>query len=148
MATANAGAPPVTIGDTKLKDELLRAEKEERRLDALSDAERAAEEDARAVRTGITHVDLESGYSPLPDVEENNDPKSEMVIVRFRRAVDEMAYGRAIVAPAVYDGDGNLVKPAVLGGIRYFSFTEGRRYEIPRSMAEHLFARGIVYDYE
>lgn len=147
MAAANGGAPPITIGDTKLKDELLRADKEKRRQEVLSESERAAEAEAHAARTGVTHVDLEQGFTPLPEAEENNDPKSEQVIVRFRREVEEMAYGRIVTSQPVYE-NGNLVKPAVLGGIRYFSFMEGRRYEIPRAMAEHLFARGIVYDYE
>lgn len=148
MAAVNAGAPPVTIGDTRLKDELLRAEKEKQRRAALSEEEHAAEEEARAVRTGITHVDLETGFSPLPEVEENSNPKSEMVVVRFRREVEEMAYGRQVISQPVYDDRSNLVKPAVLGNIRYFSFSEGRRYEIPRPMAEHLVTRGIVYEYE
>lgn len=147
MATANGGAPPVTIGDTKLKDELLRAEKETRRRESLSAADQAAEDEARAIRTGITHVDLDTGYAPLPEVEENNNPKSEMVVVRFRREIEEMAYGRAVISPPVYDGM-NVITPAVLGGIRYFSFSEGRRYEIPRHMAEYLLTKGAVYDYE
>lgn len=148
MPPANGGAPPVTVGDTKLKDELLRAEKEQFRRQALSKAEQQAEDEARAVRTGITHVDLEEGFSPLPEAGENSNPKSEMVVVRFRREVEEMAYGRQVVSQPVYDAQHNLAVPAVLGNIRYFSFMEGRRYEIPRPMAEHLLARGIVYDYE
>lgn len=147
MASANGGAPPVTIGDTKLKDELLRAEKESRRRESLDASDRAAEDEARAIRTGVTHVDLEDGFSPLPESGENADPRSEMVVVRFRREVEEMAYGRTVVSQPVYE-HGSLVKPAILGGIRYFSFMEGRRYEIPRAMAEHLIQRGIVYDYE
>lgn len=148
MATANAGAPPVFIGDTKLKDELLRADKEKRRREALSAADKAAEDEANAVRIGITHVDLDEGFSPLPETAENDNPKSETVVVRFRREVEEMAYGRTVLSQPVYDDKGNLAKPAVLGNIRFFSFMEGRRYEIPRPMAEHLSARGIVYDYE
>lgn len=148
MPAANGGAPSITIGDTKLKDELLRADKEKRRQESLSAADRAAEDEARAARIGVTHVDLETGFTPLPEKEENDDPKSEQVIVRFRREVEEMAYGRIVTSQPVYDDKGNLAKPAILGGIRYFSFMEGRRYEIPRAMAEHLFTRGIVYDYE
>ena len=59
-----------------------------------------------------------------------------------------MAYGRQVISQPVYDDRYNLVKPPVLGSIRYFSFMEGRRYDIPRPMAEHLLVRGIVYDYE
>lgn len=147
MASANAGGPGITIGDTKLKDELLRSEKEKHRLASLSAADKAAEDEAHAIRTGVTHVDLDAGFSPLPEAEPNADPKSEMVVVRFRREVEEMAYGRQVVSKPVYDGN-TIVQPAILGNIRYFSFTEGRRYEIPRGMAEHLALRGIVYDYE
>ena len=148
MATANGGAPSVIIGDTKLKDELLRGDKEKRRREALSAADLAADDEARQIRAGVTHVDLEDGFAPLPERADNGDPKSEQVVVRFRREVEEMSYGRTVVAQAVYDDRGGVAKPAVLGGIRYFSFLEGRRYEIPRAMAEHLLARGIVYDYE
>lgn len=148
MAPANAGGPGITIGDTKLKDELLRSEKEKRRLASLSAADKAAEDEARAIRAGVTHVDLDAGFSPLPEAEPNADPKSETVVVRFRREVEEMAYGRQVITKPVYDDRGNVIQPAVLGNIRYFSFTEGRRYEIPRGMAEHLALRGIVYDYE
>jgi len=146
MAPANAGS--IFVGDTKLKDELLRSASEKKRREALSEAEKAAEDEAHAIRTGVTHVDLDTGFSPLPEKEDNANPKSETVVVRFRREVEEMAYGRQITTPAVYDGKGDIVTPAVLGSIRYFSFQEGRRYEIPRHMAEHLATRGIVYDYE
>ena len=64
MASANAGAPGITIGDTKLKDELLRAEKEKSRREALSGADKAAEDEALAIRTAVTHVDLEAGCLP------------------------------------------------------------------------------------
>lgn len=146
MAPASTAGP--LIGDTRLKDELLRSESEKRRRQALSDADKAAEDEAHAARTGVTHVDLDTGFSPLPESGDNADPKSEMVVVRFRREVEEMSYGRQVITPPVYDDRGNVVTSAVLGNIRYFSFTEGRRYEIPRAMAEHLWARGIVYDYE
>jgi hypothetical protein len=149
MAAPNAGAPPVTPGDTRLKDALLRAEKEQRRRDALSEAARAAEEEAEAIRAGVTHVSLDEGFTPLPEAPENSNPQSGTVIVRFRREVDEMAYGRSVITPPVYDREtGSIARPAVLGNIRYFTFKEGRRYEIPREMAEHLLARGIVYDYQ
>lgn len=148
MAQPNGGAPPITIGDTRLKDELLRAEKEKLRRTALSAADKAAEDEARAIRTAVTHVDLDEGFAPLPESPPNADPKSPMVVVRFRREVEEMTYGRGVVTDVIQDKEGNVLQPAVLGGMRHFSFQEGRRYEIPREMAEHLVQRGIVYDYE
>ena len=144
----NAGAPAVQVGDTKLKDQLLRSQKEQRRRDSLDASDLAAEQEAKALQTSVTKLDLDEGFKPLPESGVNTDPKSPEVVVRFRREVEEMAFGRTVVAQPVYDNDGQLRKGAVLGGIRYFSFDEGRRYEIPREMAEHLHLRGIVYDYE
>lgn len=144
----NAGAPAVQVGDTKLKDQLLRSQKEQRRRESLDASDRAAEAEAQALQSGVTKLDLDEGFAPLPESGDNGDPKSPEVIVRFRREVEEMSFGRTVVAQPVYDGEGNLKKGAVLGGIRYYSFDEGRRYEIPREMAEHLHIRGIVYDYE
>ena len=99
-------------------------------------------------QTGVTKLDMDEGFAPLPESGDNADPKSPEVVVRFRREVEEMSFGRTVIAQPVYDNDGQLRKGAVLGGIRYFSFDEGRRYQIPREMAEHLHLRGIVYDYE
>lgn len=144
----NAGAPAVQVGDTKLKDQLLRTQKEQRRRESLDASDRAAEAEAQALQTGVTQLVLDEGFAPLPESGDNGDPKSAEVVVRFRREVEEMSFGRTVVAQPVYDSDGQLRKSAVLGGIRYFSFDEGRRYQIPREMAEHLHLRGIVYDYE
>ena len=148
MTAPNAGAPAVQPGDTQLRTKLLNSQKEQRRRDSLDASGRAAEAEAHALQTGITKLDMDEGFAPLPESGDNADPKSPEVVVRFRREVEEMSFGRTVIAQPVYDNDGLLRKGAVLGGIRYFSFDEGRRYQIPREMAEHLHLRGIVYDYE
>ena len=148
MTAPNAGAPAVQAGDTKLRTKLLDSQKEQRRRESLDASDRAAEAEAQALATGVTQLVMDGGFAPLPESGDNADPKSPEVVVRFRREVEEMSFGRTVIAQPVYDNDGQLRKGAVLGGIRYFSFDEGRRYQIPREMAEHLHLRGIVYDYE
>lgn len=92
-------------------------------------------------------VDYTGADVALPDVEEDDGaderPYREIIV---KYDIDKMAFGRDIVTPAVTDeATGVMSVPPVLGGIRFFDFKEGRRYRVPRELAEHLDERGYVF---
>ena len=47
------------------------------------------------------------------------------------------------------DDDGNptweIKRPAELGGLRFYNFEEGRKYRLPRPLADHLDEHGYVF---
>jgi hypothetical protein len=93
-----------------------------------------------------TVIDYSGADIPLPEVTEDEaeleNPVREVIM---KYAIDQMAFGREVISEPVLDDNGNVVVPARLGGIRYFTFKEGRRYRLPKALADHLDERGFLF---
>lgn len=89
-------------------------------------------------------IDYSGADVPLPEPEKHEDHSPFREIIA-KYDVDQMAFGREIVRDAEYNEDGECTRPAELGGIRFLSFQEGRRYRVPRALADHLDERGLVW---
>lgn len=66
--------------------------------------------------------------------------------IRVNYPIEDMTFGREILQNEVRDENGVIIVPAVLGNLRKYSFEEGRRYDVPAELAEHLAFLGYVYD--
>jgi hypothetical protein len=112
-------------------------------------AERAAEltmQNAQYVSQVRDEVlDFSDIDTPLPEYSPQVDDTTPVVECVIKFDIDQMAFGMKINRPAELDPEtGAVVRPAELGGIRFLSFTEGRRYKLPRALYNHLDERGYV----
>jgi hypothetical protein len=118
------------------------------RENAAAIAERAAEltmltqAEASQVRDEI--LDYTNIDTPLPEYKPAVDDTSPVIECVIKYEIDRMAFGMKINRPAEYDEDGFTTRPAELGGIRFLSFEEGRRYKLPRALYDHLDTRGYI----
>lgn len=66
--------------------------------------------------------------------------------IRVNYPIEEMTFGKEIISPAEIDENGFVVKPAVLGGLRTYTFEEGRWYVVDADLAGHLAFLGYIYE--
>lgn len=66
--------------------------------------------------------------------------------IRVNYPIEDMTYGREVISPGEIDERGAYVKPPVLGGLRSYSFEEGRWYTVDADLAEHLAFLGYIYE--
>jgi hypothetical protein len=71
-------------------------------------------------------------------------PKTKRI--RVLDKIDDMTFGRDVISEGEFDETGLMVKPPVLGGLRSFSFEEGRWYTVDTDVADHLAFLGYIYD--
>lgn len=128
---------------TALQMQALEEERDAKAAEELREKKRVKEVEDLAKKHKV--IDYSGADTPLPEHEEdedNDDPYRE-IIARFD--VEDMAYGREIIKDPVLNDDGEQIAPAELGGIRFLNFKEGRRYRVPRELAEHMDERGLVW---
>lgn len=66
--------------------------------------------------------------------------------IRVNYPIDDMTFGREVLAPAEYDEHGVQKREAVLGSLRSYSFEEGRWYTVDTDLADHLAYLGYIYE--
>lgn len=146
-SNVNRGRPQASPADaTAMKKQALEAEHAERQAEENREAAAAAAAEQHEREHGVTDY-FENAGVPLPEPEKT---KAEDLLpyrdVRIKATLDQVAYGRKIIEEPEYDEKtGAVTKPAVLGGIRFFDFEEGRQYRLPREFAEYLDAKGYVF---
>lgn len=146
------GKPVAQRGDqTAVQAQALEAKKEEAAKVAAAKAEALAEVDSFKKKNVVIDYFADAD-KPVDDVVEDEVASTlPFREVTMKYTIDQMTYGMQIVSPAVYEKDeeGNdtrvLAEPAQVGGPRYYSFEEGRKYRLPRELADHLDERGYVF---
>lgn len=71
-------------------------------------------------------------------------PKTKRIRVNF--PIEQMTFGRDIISEAEYDENGNVIKPAVVGGLRTYDFEPGRWYTVDHELYEHLLFLEYIYE--
>jgi len=130
-------------------------------------AEAAAnkEEAARQVQTAQdlqrqekinTDVDYSTKVAPLmrrPVAQEDGEVVVEDVAVeiptrriRVNYPIEDMTFGREVIHPGELNEHGAYVRSPVLGGLRSYTFEEGRYYVVDADLADHLAFLGYIYE--
>lgn len=66
-------------------------------------------------------------------------------MIRVNQDINQMTFGRTVLDPGDYDNpDINLRRPAVMGPMRYYDFSEGQLYKVTKDIAEHLDNLGYI----
>lgn len=66
--------------------------------------------------------------------------------IRVNYPIEDMTFGREVVSPGEMDERGAYVRPPVLGGLRSYTFEEGRWYVVDSDLADHLAFLGYIYE--
>ena len=113
-----------------------------------------AREIEREVRIN-TDVDYSTKLRPVQkrSVEVEGEIVIEDVVVelptrriRVNYPIDDMTFGREVVDAGEIDERGAYVRPPILGGLRNYSFEEGRWYTVDADLASHLAFLGYIYE--
>lgn len=66
--------------------------------------------------------------------------------IRVNYPIEDMTFGREVLFPGEMNEFGAWVRPAVLGGLRNYTFEEGRWYVVDADLADHLAFLGYIYE--
>lgn len=66
--------------------------------------------------------------------------------IRVNFPIEDMTFGREVIDPGEMNEYGAYVRPPILGGLRNFSFEEGRWYIVDSDLADHLGFLGYIYE--
>lgn len=133
---------------TGVNGQKLAAERDERQ--AAEAAERAAaqvEDRQVALNTVVDYTKGGVQQSQVEVVDVPDEPQPTSVRIRVNYPIEDMTFGREVISPAEFDENGNVVKPAVLGGLNTYNFEEGVQYDVTPELAGHLKGLGYVYDF-
>lgn len=126
------------------------------KLEAERDEAQEAEAQARLTKASEERVELlstvvdysEGGVRTEAEVVETEpEIHPATMLIRVNYPIEQMTFGREVVAPPEYDDHGNVTKPAILGGMLTYDFKEGQQYRVPWELGAHLKSLGYVYDF-
>lgn len=91
-------------------------------------------------------IDYTDSDDPLPQIEARQvEVSAPYRMIRVNADIDQMTYGRKVEDPGDYTNpDLNLRRPAVMGGMNVYNFSEGQMYRVPTEVAQHLYDLGYV----
>ena len=115
-------------------------QREQQEKQAREQAELAAKDQRK-------EVDADTGIHPETGRHGGSDDLEATEWVRVSYPIDQMTYGKEVVSPPVYNDEGYVSVPAVLGPLKMFTFAEGQRYRMTPDMAGHLRSQGYLYDF-
>lgn len=130
-----------------------------------AEAARETEESKRQVQDAIvaerevklnTDVDFSTRLKPVYKhriVSEDGDVTIEDVEVatptrriRVNYPIEDQTFGREVIFAGELNEFGGYVRPPILGGLRNFTFEEGRWYTVDADHADHLANLGYIYE--
>jgi hypothetical protein len=71
----------------------------------------------------------------------------QTMLIRVNYPIEQMTFGREVISQPVIGEHGEVLQPAVLGGMQTYDFEEGQQYRVPWELGAHLKDRGYVYDF-
>lgn len=124
---------------------------------ALEKAEQAAQTEAGLESQRVAKLATEVDYTSegrtkarlaaASDVEEVEVEVRELTRrIRVNYPIDEMTFGREVISQPEYDENGVMTQAPVLGGLRSYTFEEGRWYTVDSDLADHLAFLGYIYE--
>lgn len=93
----------------------------------------AREQERKAAESGVV-------------AEEDFEVRAKTRRIRVNFPIEEMTFGKEVITAAEFDDAGIMTKPPVLGGLRSYTFEEGRWYTVDADLADHLAFLGYIYE--
>lgn len=104
-----------------------------------------AEQAKAQANSEVVDYTEEGRPKPVAVLEPEVPVKPQKHKIRVVAPIEDMTYGRTVIEPARVGEDG-AVRDALLGGLNYYSFEEGREYMVDHDMYVHLVELGYVYE--
>ncbi len=130
---------------TGTRGQALAKERDEAQEAALAEA--AAAKAGERVEKLSTVVDYTETSRPVAEVVEPVAVQPKEMTIRVNYPIEDMTFGKEVITPAEYNEHGEVIKPAVLGGLLNYNFEEGVQYKVPFELGAHLTALGYVYSF-
>ena len=146
------GKPLPQQGDqTAIQQQALEAKKLEEAATASAKAEELADVEEYEKKNVIIdyYADADTPLEEVAEDEVTSTQPFREVVMKYE--IENMVFGRKLVREPEYilDDHGKptweVKRPAELGGLRFYSFKEGRKYRLPRPLADHLDEHGYVF---
>lgn len=132
---------------TGVQGQKLAAERDAAQEEALAAAQEAKEADRAEKLSSVVDYSHGGRVREVEAVDTPSEPKPETMRIRVNYPIEDMTFGREVVSPPELDEHGNVIKPAVLGGLNTYNFEEGREYIVSFELGAHLKSLGYVYDF-
>lgn len=130
---------------TGVQGQQLAAERDARQAEAVEAAEAAKVAD-RAEKVSSV-VDYTQPAAVVQEVDVPAEPLPETMKIRVNYPIEDMTFGREVIAPPKFDEEGRMTDAPILGGLNTYNFEEGREYIVSRDLGEHLTRLGYVYGF-
>lgn len=125
------------------KEKLVLANQDE--IAAAAEAMTMADQAKAAANSEVVDYTDEGRVKPEPVLVPEVPVKPQKHKIRVVSGIEDMTFGREIIEPARVGEDG-AVRDALLGGLKYYTFEEGREYMVEHDMYVHLVELGYVYE--
>jgi hypothetical protein len=91
----------------------------------------------------VVEVDGEATTEVVVEEVELELPKRR---IRVNYPIEDQTFGREVVFAGELNEFGGYIRPPILGGLRNFTFEEGRWYTVDADHADHLANLGYIYE--
>jgi len=133
---------------TGVRGQKLEAERDEaQEQEALTRAATKVAERVEALSTVVDYTEGGVNTARNEVVETEPEVHPQFMTIRVNYPIEQMTFGREVIAPPVIGEHGEFLQPAVLGGMLTYDFAEGKQYKVPWDLGAHLKALGYVYDF-
>lgn len=132
---------------TGVRGQKLEADRDEaQEQEALARASTKQEQRVEALNTVVDYT--QGGVRTEPEVIESEpEIHPQFMTIRVNYPIEQMTFGREVISPPVFGDHGEVLQPAVLGGMMTYEFEEGKQYKVPWDLGAHLKGLGYVYDF-
>jgi len=134
---------------TGVNSQKLAKERDEaQEAEAQARLDEAQQDRTEKLTTVVDYSEAPTGRREAAEVVESPvEVHPQTMLIRVNYPIEQMTFGREVVSPPVYDDNGVIVQPAVLGGMLTYDFEEGQQYRVPWELGAHLKSLGYVYDF-
>lgn len=133
---------------TGVRGQKLEAERDEaQEQEALTRATTKQQERVEALSTVVDYTEGGVNTARAEVVETEPEVHPQFMTIRVNYPIEQMTFGREVIAPPVIGEHGEVLQPAVLGGMLTYDFEEGKQYKVPWDLGAHLKSLGYVYDF-
>ena len=134
---------------TGVNGQKLAKERDEREAEEAQARLDDAQQDRTEKLTTVVDVsETPNGRREAAEVVESEvEVHPATMLIRVNYPIEQMTFGREVVSQPVYGEHGEILQPAVLGGMMTYDFEEGQQYRVEWELGMHLKSLGYVYDF-
>jgi sRNA-binding protein len=131
---------------TGVRGQQLAAQADKDKAEAASQVEQTRAEEVARKRSEVVDYTGSQTTPVAQQVEETEvEVRPAVRRIRVNYGIEQMTFGKEVVHEGTFDENGVMIQPPVLGNLRRYDFEEGRYYDVPADVADHLEFLGYIY---